>query len=317
MKKPEKSLAGIIKIALLIPAVLITMGLTTGMTPHEKTIKGQVVIGETGEPAPGASIIIRGTTTGTVSDLNGEFTLYVEGDPEIVVSFVGFANIQMKASEVGKKPLELKPETYTMDLESVPLKVIQEDGDGITIRAINDGEDKQPVFVLDGKVVQGIDHYDSDQIERIEVFKDPNSKMVKKYNAPNGVILITSKDAAITSSKKESSAFEKDNEIFYIVEDMPMFPGGRAALKTYIYSNLRYPESAKKKGINGEVAVQFNVTAKGKLQDIGIARSTDKEFEQSAMEIFKDMPDWNPGKQRGKPVKVKVIVPVVFSADKK
>jgi carbon monoxide dehydrogenase subunit G len=118
MKKPEKSLAGIIKIALLIPAVLITLGLTTGMTPQEKTIEGKIVVAETGEPTPGASIVIQGTTTGTVSDLNGEFKLIVEGNPEILVSFVGYASIRVKASEVGKKPLQLKPETYTMDLET-------------------------------------------------------------------------------------------------------------------------------------------------------------------------------------------------------
>lgn len=314
MKKPEKSLAGIVKIALLIPAVLITLGLTTGMTPQEKTIKGKVLIAESGEAAPGAAVVIKGTTTGTITDKNGEFMLYVEGNPEIVISFVGYATIQVKASEVGKNPLKLVAETYTMDLESIPLKVIQEDGDGITIR-VADGSEDQPVFVLDGKVVKEIKHLDSDQIAKIDVIKDPESKIAKKYNAANGVILITSKDASKKNKKKETDTLEKDGEVFYIVEDMPSFPGGKAALKTYIYSKLEYPESAKKKGLSGEVSVQFNVTTKGKLEDIGVAGSTHKEFEKPAMEVFKDMPDWSPGKQRGKPVKVKVIVPVVFDAD--
>ena len=155
MKKPEKSLAGIIKIALLIPAVLITLGLTTGMTPQGKAITGKIVIAETGEPAPGASIIIRGTTMGTVSDIDGTFMLNVEGNPEIVVSFVGYTSLVVKASEVGKQPLELKPEAYTLDFESVPLKVIQEVGVGITI-SVADGAENQPLFVVDGSAMMAL-----------------------------------------------------------------------------------------------------------------------------------------------------------------
>ena len=95
-----------------------------------------------------------------------------------------------------------------------------------------------------------------------------------------------------------------------------MFPGGKAALKTYIYSNLEYPASAMKKGISGEVLVQFLVNTSGNLEDIKVASSTYEGFENPAMDVFKGMPDWNPGKQRGKPVKVQVIVPIRFNADK-
>jgi len=256
MKKPKKSPLGILKIALLLPAILVTLGLTTGMTPQEKTVKGKVVIAESGEPAPGASIVIQGTTIGTVSDIDGTFMLNVDGNPEIVISFVGYASIKVKASEIGKKPLQLKPEAYMMDLESVPLKVIQEGKDDITL----------------------------------------SPKEVKEIS-------------------DQQNSDENEGEVFFIVEEMPMFHGGKAELKTYIYSNLVYPESAMKKGISGEVMVQFNVKGSGELEYISVARSTHEEFEKPAMDVFKGMPAWSPGKQRGKPVKVKVIVPVVFNAD--
>jgi len=106
------------------------------------------------------------------------------------------------------------------------------------------------------------------------------------------------------------------DEVFYIVEDMPMFPGGKEALKTYIYSHLEYPASAKEKNISGEVKVQFRVNTSGKLEDIKVVTSTYKGFDKPAMDVFKDMPDWKPGKQRGKAVKVQVVVPVRFSAEK-
>jgi len=256
MKKPRKSPIGIVKIALLVPAVLITMGLTTGMSPQEKTIKGKVLIAETGEPAPGASVVIRNSNVGTVVDMDGTFALNVDGDPEIVISFVGYATLVVKASDIGKKPLELKAKTYEMDLETVPLTVVQEGGDDI---------------ILSPKEVKEI------------------------------------------SSQQKSG--EDEGEVFLIVEDMPMFPGGKAELKTYIYSNLVYPELLKKNGTSGEVLIQFNVKATGELEDIRVARSTHKEFEKPAMDVFNGMPDWTPGSQRGKPVKVKIIVPVVFNAD--
>lgn len=304
-----------VKIALLIPAVLFTLGLTTGMTPQHKGIKGKVVFSEDRSPAVGASVLIKNSTVGTVVDIDGTFALNVNGDPEIVISFVGYANLVVKASDIGKKPLELKAQTYEMDLETVPLTVVKENEGGISIRT-TDGSDKQPLFVLDGKVIKEIDHIDPNTIERIEVIKDPESEEVKQYNATNGVILITTKEGASASGEPQLEEVQEGDEVFYIVEDMPMFPGGKAALKTYIYSNLEYPESAKKKGISGEVMVQFNVKGSGELEDIKVASSTHKEFEKPAIDVFEGMPDWNPGKQRGKPVKVKVIVPVEFSIDK-
>ena len=175
--------------------------------------------------------------------------------------------------------------------------------------------------MLDGKVVKNIESIDPETIEKIEILKDPDSEIAKKYNAKDGLILITSKDAKTVLTPKETKALtegnasqQKGKEVFYIVEDMPMFPGGKAALKTYIYSNLEYPSELKKKGTSGEVNVQFLVTTSGKLEDIKVASSTHEGFDKPAMDVFKGMPDWNPGKQRSKPVNVQVIVPVRFNA---
>ena len=320
MKKPRKSPMGIIKIALLIPIVLVTLGLTTGMTPQQKSIKGKVVFADTGEPATGASVVIRGTTMGTVVDAEGVFKLNVDGDPEIVISFIGYSTLTVKSSKVTKKPLKLESGVFKKDLGSVPVSGTKNNQDAISIR-VTDDSGKQPVFVLDGKVIKGIENIDSENIEKIEVLKDPDSEIAKKYNAKDGLILITSKDANVMLTPKESKALIGDNvshqkgeEVFYIVEDMPMFPGGKAALKTYIYSNLEYPSELKKKGTSGEVNVQFLVTTSGKLEDIKVASSTYEGFEKPAMDVFKGMPDWTPGTQRGKPVNVQVVVPVRFNA---
>ncbi len=217
MKKPKKSPWGILKIALLIPAVLITLGLTTGMTPQQKTIKGKVVLAETGEPVPGASIVIRNGTTGCVSDLDGSFMLNVDGDPELVISFVGMETLIVRASRIGKKPLELKEKTYDLDLESVPLEVKKESTGAVSLK-LKDGSEAQPVFVVDGKEVKGVDHLDPNMIESVDVIKDANDPMLQKYNATDGLVLIT--------TKKASSDLTPDKELFYVVDEMPTFNGG-------------------------------------------------------------------------------------------
>ncbi|MFH0756602.1 MAG: TonB family protein [Bacteroidota bacterium] len=317
MKKPEKSPLGIIKIALLIPAVLITMGLTTGMKPQpQKTIKGKVILADCGEPAVGAAVVIANSTTGTVVDLDGTFMLNVDGDPELVISFVGYGTLRKKASEAGKKTLYLEVQPYTVDPEDVPAGNISYSAtNSMTFHTAGDS-DESPVIVLDGEVVITMDNIDSESIESIEVFKDPDSEIVKKYNAKNGVVLITSKKSEDPEGKEKTGILRTEEEVFYVVEEMPMFPQGRAALKNYIYSRLVYPENMKKKGISGEVYVQFLVKGSGKLEDISVASSTHKEFEAPALAVFNDMPDWNPGKQRGKAVKVRVMMPIRFNAEK-
>jgi TonB family protein len=329
MKKPTKSIMGMVKITLMIPVVLLMLGLTTRKTPQEGVVTGKVILAETKEPVPGASVIVVGTYMGTVTDINGDFKLYVDGDPEIAISFVGYQTLKIRASKIKNKSLQLQQEIYTMNLEEDPDQkammregnisfegnqiVVEEDKARITgsisFKA-DEGGEANPVFVLDGEVVTEIDDLDPGTIERIDVIKDPESEMAKKYHAKDGVILITTKKAV-----ENKEGIQTDNETFYIVEEMPSFPGGNAALKDYIYSNLEYPEEARKKGINGEVRVQFTVKATGKVENIKVIRSAYPDFNKPALKVFENMPEWNPGKQRGKAVSVNVVVPVKFNPE--
>jgi len=322
MKKPKKSPLGIIKIAMLIPAVLLTLGLTTGMAPQQKTIKGKVVLADTGNPAAGASVVIRGGTVGCVVDIDGTFELNVDSDSELVFSYVGYKTIAIKASEIGNKPVKLEVKAVELDLESVSMKATKESDGAVTLR-LKDGSDANPVIVVDGKVVDGIEDLNPDYIESISVLKDPDDPMVKMYNATDGLILITSKDEKLVLSPKESKNIHddhppehSDDDVFYIVEDMPKFPGGTSALKTYIYTNLEYPENAKKQGIEGEVNVRFLVNEKGEVERSEVLQSSYEGFDSPALKVINEMPDWTPGKQRGKPVKVWHVISVKFEAGK-
>ncbi len=105
---------------------------------------------------------------------------------------------------------------------------------------------------------------------------------------------------------------EEDAPVFYIVEDMPEFPGGESALHAYIAKSIKYPVIAQENGMQGRVYISFVISANGSVEDIKIARGVDPALDKEAVRVISKMPKWKPGKQRGKPVKVSFTVPINF-----
>ena len=94
---------------------------------------------------------------------------------------------------------------------------------------------------------------------------------------------------------------------------MPEFPGGQQALFKYLGDNVKYPVIAQENGIQGRVICQFVVNKDGSIVDIEVVRSGgDPSLDKEAIRVIKSMPKWKPGKQRGKPVRVKFTLPVNF-----
>ena len=102
-------------------------------------------------------------------------------------------------------------------------------------------------------------------------------------------------------------------EPFVVVEEMPMFPGGEAALLAYIAANTQYPEIAKENNIQGKVIVRFCVTSKGGVDKVSILKSVDPELDKEAIRVIGTLPAFKPGKQGGKPVPVWYMVPINFT----
>ncbi len=104
-----------------------------------------------------------------------------------------------------------------------------------------------------------------------------------------------------------------DEEIFFVVEDMPSFMGkGQEGFREWIARNLKYPETAAKKGIGGRVYVQFAVNSKGEVVDAVVIKGVDPVLDQEAIRVIMSSPKWEPGRQRGKPVKVQFTFPINF-----
>jgi len=103
-----------------------------------------------------------------------------------------------------------------------------------------------------------------------------------------------------------------EEEIFQVVEEMPEFPGGMEALLKYLGTNIKYPTIAQEQGIQGRSIIEFVVNKDGSIVDPNVIKSLDPSCDKEALRVIKAMPKWKPGKQRGKPVRVKYTVPVQF-----
>ena len=105
---------------------------------------------------------------------------------------------------------------------------------------------------------------------------------------------------------------KKNDMVFDVVEVMPQFPGGQIAMLQYIMKNIKYPEQAMKEGIQGRVAVRFIVEKDGSISDVKPILSVHPLLNKEAVRVVKSMPKWTPGKQNGKPVRVRFNLPVMF-----
>ncbi|CAK7057790.1 MAG: hypothetical protein PARBA_02099 [Parabacteroides sp.] len=112
---------------------------------------------------------------------------------------------------------------------------------------------------------------------------------------------------AVVEEEEESS-----QQIFTVVETMPEFPGGQGALLQYLAKSIKYPVIAQENGIQGRVTCTFVVNKDGSIVDAEVIRGVDPSLDKEALRVINSMPKWSPGKQRGKPVRVKYTVPVTF-----
>jgi protein TonB len=105
------------------------------------------------------------------------------------------------------------------------------------------------------------------------------------------------------------------DEIFQVVEEQPAPVGGFDNFLKYISENIQYPQQARQKGIEGKVFVQFVVYNDGSIADVQILKGIGAGCDAEAVRVIANSPKWNPGKQNGKPVNVRMSVPIAFKLD--
>lgn len=105
----------------------------------------------------------------------------------------------------------------------------------------------------------------------------------------------------------------EEMEIFTVVESMPGYPGGDAARMKFLQENIKYPQMARESGIQGTVYATFVVEIDGSVTDVRILRGIGGGCDEEAIRVIEAMPNWNPGMQRGKPVRVQFTMPIRFT----
>lgn len=129
------------------------------------------------------------------------------------------------------------------------------------------------------------------------------------------VIIAPEESTGPTKVEAAVEAAPKEEEIFNVVEQNPEPAGGMAALGAYLQKNLRYPAAAQRANISGKVFVSFVVNTDGSIQDVAVLKGLGFGTDEEAQRVVKGMPKWKPGKQSGRPVRVKFNLPIAFTLE--
>lgn len=207
------------------------------------------VIDENKQPVVGVSVLVRGTSNGTLAGDEGKFSIEAYEGDVLMFSYVGLQSQSVIVPKSGTKE---------MDVMLLP---------------------------------------DVQSLDEVTVVSYPVH------------------GSAELRTEATPSASGEDELIFEIVEELPEFPGGMQAMMAYIAKNIRYPAKAHEANVQGRVITQFTVGRDGSIHDAKIMRSVSPELDAEALRVIKSMPNWKPGKQRGKAVASRFTIPIIFRLD--
>jgi len=135
------------------------------------------------------------------------------------------------------------------------------------------------------------------------VFLDGNDSINRVYNKEKETVQIIN----------DSKGKKIDERVYFIVENMPEFPGGEDAIRLFLAQNIKYPKQAIEKGITGMVYVSFIVNKKGYVKDVQLVKGVDKLLDNEALKVVASIPQWTPGENKGEKVNVSFTVPIKFA----
>ena len=116
---------------------------------------------------------------------------------------------------------------------------------------------------------------------------------------------------AANEIKPELAKARTDTVVF--IEQVPQFPGGSEALKTFIRNNLKYPVDAINRKVQGTVIISFVVEKDGSVKRIIITKNVDPVLDFEAVRIIASMPQWQPGRSKGKSITTMIVLPIIFT----
>ncbi len=137
-------------------------------------------------------------------------------------------------------------------------------------------------------------------------------RCIKGNDASVEEYLANQLEAKANSASNGGSSEEKVDIIYDTVETQPIPPGGVSGWNKYLADNMKYPTQARRMGVEGTVIVVFVINTEGSIQDVEILRGIGGGCDEEAIRIVKSAPNWEPGKQRGRPVYTRMRLPIRF-----
>ena len=150
------------------------------------------------------------------------------------------------------------------------------------------------------------------KIQQPEIIEVPDEEEIVEEIEVDLDVEITEETTIEEAIFEEPEEEEVADEIFTIVEKQPGYPGGTGAFYKFVQKKMRYPPQARRMGIEGKVFVQFVVDKAGNITEVKVIRGVGAGCDEEAARVIKSSPKWSPGKQRGKAVKVRMVLPITF-----
>lgn len=125
-------------------------------------------------------------------------------------------------------------------------------------------------------------------------------------------MLLVAECCLMTANAQKTVVSQTDQKVSDTVEQMPEYPGGMQAMIEFLQTNIKYPEDAAKQKVEGRVMVEFVVETDGSVSDVHVAKQVFPSLDAEAIRVVQAMPKWTPGKEKGKVVRVKYNLPIVF-----
>ena len=116
----------------------------------------------------------------------------------------------------------------------------------------------------------------------------------------------------MTANAQKTVVSQTNQKVYDEVEQMPEYPGGIPAMIEFLQTNINYPEDAVKQKVEGRVMVQFVVETDGSVSDVHVAKQVFPSLDAEAIRVVQAMPKWMPGREKGRVVRVKYNLPIVF-----
>ena len=326
----------------LLMVILAMLILTTGYSQGSRAITGRVLNANTGKPVYNAEVTIFKTEISTHTNFLGYFELKLDkGVDELIVSGIGYATIKITVPKAAEFDVALNPEKTKLGsvniyeyLQGSQLASEKKttSKDSLTHEAVYEGG-WDNFYAKLSKLLANDPRFDSSefrgsltfgvsglgQLVEVDYFSSDGNE-----NNEEAVIEAMAKLTDWNPAQNKGVQTEQyfvlslyfssiTGEIWHIVEEPATPPGGYQKFYQLVGENLRYPAEAREARIQGKVYVQFIVDKDGSLKDIKVVKGIGGGCDEEVVRVLKLSPKWSPPKQRGKPVRQRIILPITFN----